>query len=71
MALVLLQVVWQFALVAIEGVVDESETGTPVTVLRLTVALNIVLSSGKVLHEVATVHEVALVREEEADVVKL
>ncbi|CUQ49199.1 Uncharacterised protein [Segatella copri] len=39
--------------------------------LWLTIALNVVLTAGKVPHEVAPVHEVALVREEEADVVKL
>ena len=35
------------------------------------IALNVVLTSGKVPHEVAPVHEVALIGEEEADVVNL
>ena len=39
--------------------------------LRLTVALDIVLTSGKVPHEVAPVHEVALIGEEETDILHL
>ena len=39
--------------------------------LELTVALNIILATGKVPHEVTPVHEIALVREEETDVVDL
>ena len=39
--------------------------------LWLAVALNIILTSGKVPHEVAPVHEVALIREEEANILHL
>ena len=39
--------------------------------LRFSVALNVVLATSEVPHEVAPVHKVALVGEEEADVVHL
>ena len=70
-SLILLQVIRQLALVAQHGVVDKRNARNPVAMLWLAVALNVVLSSGKVPHEVAPVHEVALVGEEEAYVVPL
>ena len=69
--LISLQLSRHLALVAQHPVVDERNTGYPVAMLRLAVALNIVLASGEVPHEVAPVHEVALIREEEADVLHL
>ena len=38
--------------------------------LQFAVALNVVLTSGKVPHEVTPIHEVTLVRHEEADVLQ-
>ena len=71
MTFVGLQVVGQLALVAQTHVVEPRETGYPVAVLQLAVALQVVLSAGEVPHEVAPIHEVALVREEEPEVFHL
>ena len=70
-SLVVLQFLWQKALVAVHEVVDERDAGDPVAVLYFAAALDVVLSSGKVPHEVAPVHEVELVGEEEPDIVPL
>ena len=66
-----LQVLRQFRLVAQARVVDKRYAGNPVAMLQLAVALDVVLPTGEVPHEVAPVHEVALVREEELYVVYL
>ena len=66
-----LQIVRQLALITQAGVVEERDTRDPVAVLGLAIALNVVLATGKVPHEVAPIHEVALVGQEELDVVDL
>ena len=71
MTFVHLQIVRQLALITQAGVVEERDTRDPVAVLGLAIALNVVLATGKVPHEVAPVHEVALVGQEELDVVDL
>ena len=58
-------------LIAHQQVVDKRDSGDPVAVFYFSAALDIVLSSGKVPHEVAPVHEVELVGEEEFDVFPL
>ena len=70
-SLIFLQFLRQLALVAKHPVVDKRDTRYPVAVLRLSTTLQVILSTGKVPHEVAPVHEVALVREEETYVVPL
>ena len=71
MSLVLLQLSRQHALVAQACIIDKREAGNPVTMLQLTVALDIILSSGKVPHKVAPVHKVALIAQEETEVLQL
>ena len=61
MSLVLLEVVRELALVAETQVVKERYSRNPVSVLQLSIALQVVLTTGKVPHEVAPVHEVALI----------
>ena len=58
-------------MVAIESIVDEGETCYPVAVFQFAIALNVVLTAGKVPHEVAPIHEVDLIREEELQVCPL
>ena len=70
-SLVFAQIGGEFRLIAVEGVVDERNTGDPLAVFEFAVALNVVLTAGKIPHEVAPVHEVHLVGEEEAEVVPL
>ena len=70
-SLVFAQIGGEFRLIAVEGIVDERNTGDPLAVFEFAVALNVVLTAGKVPHEVAPVHEVHLVGEEEAEVVPL
>ena len=71
MALVVLQFVGQLALVAETPVVKPVEAGYPVAVLQFAIALQVVLTTGKVPHKVTPVHEVALIGQEEADVLQL
>ena len=61
MSFILTQLVGELALVAIHSVIYKRNTCNPVAMLSLAVALNIILSAGKVPHEVAPIHEVALV----------
>ena len=70
-SLVVFQFLREHVLVAIQKVVDERYAGDPVAVFYFAAALDVVLPSGKVPHEVAPVHEVELVGEEELDVVPL
>ena len=71
MSLVVLQVVGQVVLIAETPVVKPFETSNPVTLLQSAVALNIVLTTGKVPHEITPIHEVALVRKEKLEVIPL
>ena len=71
MSLVFAQIGGEFRLIAVECVVNEGNTGDPLTVFEFAVALNVILTAGKVPHEVAPVHEIHLVGEEEAEVVPL
>ena len=66
-----LQVIRQLTLITETGVVEERDSRDPVAVLWFTIALDVVLTTGKVPHEVAPVHEVALIRQEELDIVDL
>ena len=61
MPFILFQLFRQQVLIAYEHVVNELDTGNPVTVLYFSAALQVVLASGKVPHKVAPVHEVELV----------
>ena len=70
-AFVGLQLVGQLALVAVHSIVYEGYTRYPVAMFHLTIALNVVLAAREVPHKVTPIHEVALVREEEAQVLKL
>ena len=57
---------------AYEHLVYEIETGNPVSVLYLSVAvLDIILTAGKVPHEISPVHEVDLISQEELDILEL
>ena len=60
----------QLALVTQSHIVEEGNTRYPVAVLPLSVALQIVLTTREVPHEVAPVHEVHLVTQEEAQVLE-
>ena len=71
MSFVFLQFVGQLRLVAESHVVKPVETGYPVAMLQLSIALQVVLASCEVPHEISPVHEVALVGEEESDVFQL
>ena len=71
MSLVFAQIGGELRLIAVEGVVNEGDTGDPLAVIELTVALYVVLTAGKVPHKVAPIHEIHLVGEEEAEVVPL
>ena len=68
MSLVLFQFGGQFALVAQTGIVDERNSGQPVTVFQFAITLYVVLAAGKIPHEIPPIHEVNLVTEEEAQV---
>ena len=71
MALIVLQFLRQQTLVAHQEVVNERDAGDPVTMFYFSAALQVVLASGEVPHEVAPVHPVELVGEEELDVFPL
>ena len=71
MSLVGFQLVRHHVLIAVECVVYEGNTRNPVSMFWLTVTLEVVLSTGKVPHEVTPIHEITLVREEETKVLKL
>ena len=58
-------------MVAQTGIVDERNSGQPVTVFQFAITLYVVLPSGKVPHEITPVHEVNLVTEEETQVFAL
>ena len=67
-ALVALAVgVGEEALVTEAGIVDEGYARNPVAVVDLAVALDVVLTTGEIPHEIAPVHVVELVDEEEAE----
>ena len=70
-SLVVLQAVGQLALVSQASVVDERNAGNPVSFFQVAIALDVVLVSREVPHEVSPVHEVALIGQEEADVLQL
>ena len=70
-ALIFLKFIGEQALVAQSCIIDEGDTRDPVAVLQFAIALDVVLTSGKVPHEVAPVHEVALIAEEEENVLQL
>ena len=55
-------------MVAQTGIVDEGYARDPVAVVHLAIALDVVLASGKVPHEVAPIHVVELVVDEEVEV---
>ena len=69
--LVCFQVVGQLALVAQTGIVDKRNTCNPVAVLGLAHALDVILASAEVPHEVAPVHEAQLIGGEETEIVNL
>ena len=71
MSLVVLQFLRQQTLVAHQEVVNERDTCDPVTMFYFSAALQVVLASGEVPHEVAPIHPVELVGEEELDVFPL
>ena len=64
----LAQVIGQQALVAQAGIVDERDARNPVAVGDFAHALEVVLATGKVPHEVAPVHVIQLVIYKEAQV---
>ena len=47
-SLVFAQIGGEFRLIAVEGVVDERNTGDPLAVFEFAVALNVVLTAGKI-----------------------
>ena len=67
-AFVLFQVGGEKRLVTHQELVDEVETGNPVSVCGIAIALNVVLTTGKVPHEVTPIHEIDLVVDEETHV---
>ena len=69
--LVVFQHIGQGVLVAEPGIVDERDTRQPVAVLQLATPLQVILTTGKVPHEITPVHEVQLVGEEETEVLQL
>ena len=71
MSLVLLQFIRQPVLIAQAPVVEPTETCQPVAMLGFTITLQVILTTGKVPHEVAPVHEVTLVGDEETQVFEL
>ena len=50
------------------GIVYEGDTANPVALINGTVALNIVLTAGKVPHEISPIHVIELIAEEELHV---
>jgi len=70
-SLVVLQVAWQEFLIAYQEIVNERDTGNPVAMFDFSITLDVVLTSGKVPHEVTPVHEVHLIGEEILDVFPL
>ena len=71
MSLVGFQLVRHHVLITVECVVYEGNARNPVSMFWFTVTLEVVLSTGKVPHEVTPIHEITLVREEETKVLKL
>ena len=71
MSLVVLQVTRQEFLVANQDIINEWNTSNPVTMFDFSIALNIILTTGKVPHEITPVHEVYLIGKEELDVFPL
>ena len=51
-----------------QNLVDKLDTGDPVTIQYLPMALDVVLTSGEVPHEITPIHEIELVCEEEAEI---
>ena len=71
MSLVVFQIIGQKRLISVECIVDEGDTGDPLSMFHFAIALNVILSTSEVPHEVAPVHEIHLIREEESEVVHL
>ena len=71
MSFIILQVLWKQFLIAYQQVVDERNTGNPVTMFYFATALDVVLPSGKVPHKVSPVHEIQLIGKEELDILPL
>ena len=67
-SLVLTKFGGQIALVAQTQVVEEWYASNPVTMLQFAMSLYIILTTGKIPHEVAPVHEVHLIGPEEVEV---
>ena len=71
MSFIVLQIGWQQALVTYKILVDEGNACNPVTMLYFSLALDVVLTSCEVPHEIAPVHVVQLIDKEELDVIPL
>ena len=67
-ALIVLQLVGQLALIAQSGVVEPFDAADPVAMFHFAITLDIVLTAYEVPHEVAPVHPVALIADEEFQV---
>ena len=70
-SLIVLQLLWQQALVAYQEVIDERNSCDPVAMFYFSTTLQIVLASGEVPHEIAPIHPVELIGEEELDIFPL
>ena len=68
MAFVVDNIAWHIVLRTHQHGIDGLDTGDPVTILYLSMSLNIILPAGEVPQEVTPVHEVQLIGEEETQV---
>ncbi len=68
MTLVFLEDGRQLGLVSKPGVINERNTGDPVSFRYIPVRLKVILTPGEVPHEVAPVHKMYLISKEESQV---
>ena len=68
MSLILAEFSWQFALVAIQRIVNEWNTRNPVAFGEFAMGLKVVLATSEIPHKITPVHEVHLITEEELKV---
>ena len=70
MSLVVRNVQRHILLRTYQSLINEGNTGDPVTVRHLAMSLNVILTTGEVPHKVTPVHEIQLIGEEETQVLR-
>ena len=68
MSLILTKFRWQFALVAIQSIINKRNTRNPLSFSNFSMRLEVILTTSEVPHEVTPIHKVYLITKEEAEV---